>query len=173
MAGAEAAVGAARQQRGRPARAAAATPGVSLRRGVRRGWVPAARALRRWARAALGSRGAGCEIAVYVVGAGRSRALNARYRRRDHATNVLSFPAAPLPVTPRPLGDLVLCPQVLEREAREQGKSLRAHWTHLFVHGVLHLAGFDHAQAADARRMERREIRVLRTLGVTNPYRSH
>ena len=118
-------------------------------------------------------RGEGCELAVYVVGAGRSRALNARYRRRDHATNVLSFPAAPLPARPRPLGDLVLCPQVLEREAREQGKSLRAHWTHLFVHGVLHLTGFDHAHAADARRMERREIRVLRTLGVANPYRSH
>ncbi|MFO1401375.1 MAG: rRNA maturation RNase YbeY [Steroidobacteraceae bacterium] len=140
---------------------------------MRRGWVPGARELRRWARAALGPRGAGCEIAVYVVGAARSRALNGRYRSRDHATNVLSFPAAPLPAAPRPLGDLVICPQVLEREAREQCKSLRAHWTHLFVHGVLHLVGFDHERAADARRMEQREIRVLRALGVANPYRSH
>lgn len=152
---------------------AAPAPQVSLLRGVRRGWVPAAGELGRWAQAALGARGAGCEIAVYVVGAARSRALNGRYRRRDHATNVLSFPAAPLPARPRPLGDLVICPRVLEREAREQGKSLRAHWTHLFVHGVLHLAGFDHERAADARRMERREIRVLRALGIANPYRSH
>ena len=151
----------------------AAAPRVSLRRGVRRGWVPGARLLRRWAQAALGSRGAGCEIAVYVVGAGRSRSLNDRYRQRDRATNVLSFPAAPLPALPRPLGDLVICPRVLEREARAQGKSLRRHWTHLFVHGVLHLAGFDHERPADARRMERREIRVLRALGIANPYRSH
>ena len=152
---------------------AAPAPQVSLLRGVRRGWVPAAGELGRWAQAALGARGAGCEIAVYVVGAARSRALNGRYRRRDHATNVLSFPAAPLPARPRPLGDLVICPRVLEREAREQGKSLRAHWTHLFVHGVLHLVGYDHECAADARRMERCEIRVLRSLGVANPYRSH
>ena len=156
-----------------PAAQRAPAPRISLRCGVRRGWVPGTRLFGRWAQAALGARGAGCEIAVYVVGAGRSRALNGRYRRRDHATNVLSFPAAALPARPRPLGDLVICPSVLAREARVQGKSLRAHWTHLFVHGVLHLAGYDHERAADARRMERREIRVLRALGIANPYRSH
>ncbi len=150
----------------------AAAPQISVQRGVRHGWMPGRGQMRRWAQAALGRRGAGCEIAVYVVGAARSRALNGRYRRRDHATNVLSFPAAPLPAAPRPLGDLVICPSVLEREARAQGKSLRAHWTHLFVHGVLHLAGFDHEHDADARRMEQREIRVLRALGVANPYRN-
>jgi probable rRNA maturation factor len=150
----------------------AAAPAVSVQRGVRRGWVPGQGQMRRWAQAALGRRGAGCEIAVYVVGAVRSRKLNGRYRRRDHATNVLSFPAAALPAAPRPLGDLVICPAVLEREALQQGKSLRAHWAHLFVHGVLHLAGFDHERDADARRMEQREIRVLRALGIANPYRS-
>ncbi|MCC7460878.1 MAG: rRNA maturation RNase YbeY [Gammaproteobacteria bacterium] len=156
-----------------PAIRAASALRISLQRGVRRGWVPGARELGRWARAALGARGAGCEIAVYVVGAARSRTLNGRYRQRHHATNVLSFPAASVPVRPRPLGDLVICPGVLAREARAQGKSLRAHWAHLFVHGVLHLAGFDHEQADDALRMERREIRVLRALGIANPYRSH
>jgi probable rRNA maturation factor len=149
-----------------------ALPAISVQRRVRRGWVPAPRQMRRWAQAALGRRAGGCEIAVYVVGSVRSRSLNGRYRQLDHATNVLSFPAAPLPAGPRPLGDLVICPGVLEREARAQGKSLRAHWTHLFVHGVLHLAGYDHERATDARRMERREVRVLRTLGVANPYRS-
>jgi len=147
-------------------------PAISVQRGVRRGWVPGRSQMRRWARAALGRRGAGCEIAVYVVGATRSRTLNSRYRRRAQATNVLSFPAAALPAAPRPLGDLVFCPSVLEREARAQGKSLRAHWTHLFVHGVLHLVGCEHERADDARRMERREIRALRALGVANPYRS-
>ena len=61
---------------------------------------------------------------------------------------------------------------VLQREAREQGKSERAHWMHLVIHGALHLIGYDHEQPADALRMERRETRLLRSLGVTNPYRS-
>jgi probable rRNA maturation factor len=82
----------------------------------------------------------------------------------------LSFPAAQLPGPERPLGDLVICPQVLRAEAREQRKSLRAHWAHLVVHGTLHLVGYDHEREADATRMERREIAVLRRLGFANPY---
>ena len=109
-----------------------------------------------------------------VVGPRESRKLNARYRRRNKPTNVLSFPATPLPeVSPSPLGDLVICPQVLRREALEQGKSLRAHWAHLVVHGALHLIGYDHERATDARRMERREIAVLRRLGFNNPYKNN
>jgi probable rRNA maturation factor len=120
----------------------------------------------------------GREIGVSVVGPAESRRLNARYRGRDKPTNVLSFPVAELPVAaapdgePRPLGDLVICPQVLRTEAREQKKSLRAHWAHLVVHGSLHLIGYDHERGADADRMERREISVLRRLGFANPYRS-
>ena len=71
---------------------------------------------------------------------------------------------------PQPLGDVVICPTVLKREASEQGKLLEAHWAHLVVHGVLHLAGYDHEDDADARRMERREISVLKSLGYGNPY---
>lgn len=136
--------------------------------------VPSARALRNWASAALGARGAGRELALLTVGATRMRTLNRRYRGKDKSTNVLSFPAQSHPV-PRaaeglPLGDVVICPAVLRREAREQGKAERAHWAHLVVHGALHLAGYDHEDDADARRMERREIAVLRTLGFGNPY---
>ena len=105
-----------------------------------------------------------------------SRRLNARYRGKDKATNVLSFPAAPLPPrargTERPLGDLVICAAVVRAEALEQGKPLRSHWAHLVVHGALHLIGYDHEREPDARRMERREIAVLRAIGVPNPYRS-
>ena len=72
----------------------------------------------------------------------------------------------------RSLGDLVVCPGVLRREARAQAKTLRAHWAHLIVHGTLHLIGYDHERARDARRMERREILVLKRLGFANPYRS-
>jgi probable rRNA maturation factor len=122
---------------------------------------------------ALGRRGVDREIGVSVVGPAESRRLNARYRGKDKPTNVLSFPVPELPVTgPQPLGDLVICPQVLRTEAREQHKSLRAHWAHLVVHGSLHLIGYDHEHDADADRMERREIAVLRRLGFKNPYRS-
>lgn len=144
-----------------------------------RGWAPAASELRRWAAAALGRLGAGAELGVRIVGAAESRRLNRRYRGRDRPTNVLSFAAAGLPraapasVLPRPLGDLVVCAPVVRREARAQGKTLRAHWAHLIVHGALHLVGYDHERsAAEAERMERREVAVLRRLGFADPYRS-
>jgi probable rRNA maturation factor len=138
-------------------------------------WAPGASEIGAWARAALGRCAPGRELAVRVVGARESRRLNARYRGQDHATNVLSFPMStpPLPpATPRPLGDLVICPAVVRAEARRQGKLVRAHWAHLIVHGTLHLMGYDHEQPRDARRMERREITVLKQLGFANPYRS-
>ena len=140
--------------------------------------APSVRAIRSWADAALGSRARGRELAVRIVGARESRRLNARYRGRDEPTNVLSFPAAePLagfagaPAAPAPMGDLVLCSALVAREARRQGKSVRAHWAHLIVHGALHLVGYDHERPRDARRMERREIAVLKRLGFPNPYR--
>jgi probable rRNA maturation factor len=145
-------------------------PAISVVRAVRSGWLPTARDFRLWAAAALGARARGREISVSLVGAARSRALNAHYRGRDHATNVLSFPA-PAAGSAGLLGDLVICPAVLRAEARAQHKSARAHWAHLVVHGVLHLAGYDHERADQARRMERREVRVLAGLGVANPYR--
>jgi probable rRNA maturation factor len=135
--------------------------------------APSSRSLGQWARAALGSRAGEVELAVRLVAPAEIRRLNRRYRGMDKPTNVLSFPAAVPPhVRPRPLGDVVICPAVLRREAREQGKPLRAHWAHLMVHGVLHLVGYDHGDDDDARRMERREIAVLRRLGFDNPYRS-
>ena len=141
------------------------------------GWAPATADLAAWAGAALGPRARGSELSVRLVGPRESRTLNARYRRRDKPTNVLSFPSPreALDVRgyePRPLGDLVICPAVLRAEARAQGKSMRAHWAHLVVHGTLHLVGYDHERARDALRMERREIAVLRELGFDNPYRS-
>jgi probable rRNA maturation factor len=149
---------------------------VDLHRRVR-AWAPPRRDLAVWADTALGRRAVGREIGVSVVGPAESRRLNAQFRGKDKPTNVLSFPVAELPAPaaadePRPLGDLVICPQVLRTEAREQKKSLRAHWAHLVVHGSLHLIGYDHERDSDADRMERREIAVLRRLGFPNPYRS-
>ena len=139
-------------------------------------WSPTRGDIVNWASVALGRRAVGREIGVSVVGPTEIRRLNSQFRGRNKPTNVLSFPAAPIPASPtdeaRPLGDLVICPQVLRAEAREQHKSLRAHWAHLVVHGALHLIGYDHEHDADASRMERREIAVLRRLGFENPYRS-
>jgi probable rRNA maturation factor len=160
-----------------PARAATGLT-LTLQRATRLGWAPGRVALRRWATAALGAGARGSELSLLVVGPARSRSLNRQYRGRDRATNVLSFPAAASPAgltagPTRHLGDIVICPQVLRAEARAQGKPERAHWMHLFVHGVLHLIGHDHERPAQARRMERREVRVLRSLGVPDPYRSN
>jgi probable rRNA maturation factor len=159
---------AARRARGAPARGVR----IELRRRVR-AWLPAPRELTRWASLAAGNGGGGRELSVCVVGAPESARLNARFRGRAHATNVLSFPAPRGPPTgTAALGELVICPRVLRAEAHRQDKPLRAHWAHLVVHGTLHLLGYDHERAADARRMERREIAVLKRLGFANPYRS-
>lgn len=157
---------------------------VDVQRRVR-AWAPSARAIAQWAATAVGRRAAGGELGVRVVGSAESRRLNARYRGKDKPTNVLSFPPAPLPgrvsgapaarggqsAVSRPLGDLVICAQVVRSEAREQRKPLEAHWAHLVVHGALHLIGYDHERDAEAKRMERREVAVLRRLGFANPYR--
>ena len=148
---------------------------------VGKNYSPPKKDIAAWASAALGRKAQGRELAVRVVGAAESRKLNARYRGKDKPTNVLSFPvmdvatnaAAPAHSDEsRPLGDLVICSKVVDAEAREQRKALRAHWAHLIVHGALHLIGYDHERPADARRMERREVAVLKQLGFSNPYRS-
>jgi probable rRNA maturation factor len=99
-----------------------------------------------------------------VVGAAESKRLNGSYRKRRYATNVLSFPYG------GGSGDVVLCHPVIAREARAQRKTLRAHYAHLVVHGVLHLRGHDHLRKREAERMERAEIRILRRLGFGDPY---
>jgi probable rRNA maturation factor len=129
---------------------------VVLRYRTRRPWAPAPASLRRWARLAAGDRRG--ELGIRVVGSHESRELN-----------VLSFPAA-RSMRGKQLGDLVVCAPVVAREAREQGKALRAHWAHMIVHGTLHLLGFDHLRATDARRMENRERAVLARLGIADPY---
>jgi probable rRNA maturation factor len=148
---------------------------LELQRRVR-AWSPRRADLERWTRAALGRHALGAELGVRMVSPAESRRLNARFRGRDQPTNVLSFPPPAMPAGAhggaRALGDLVICPRVLRGEARAQAKTLKAHWAHLVVHGSLHLIGYDHRRASDARRMERREIAVLRRLGFANPYRS-
>jgi probable rRNA maturation factor len=108
------------------------------------------------------------ELAVRIVGEDEGRALNLQYRRRDYATNVLTFDYTREPVV---AADLVLCGPVVEREAKAQGKSLQAHYAHLLVHGTLHAQGYDHeTNERDALRMEALEVLLLGALGYPNPY---
>jgi len=116
------------------------------------------------------------EVSIRIVDEEEGRELNKQYRDKDQATNVLSFPAvdaaiANLPADlPQPLGDIVICGPVAEREASAQQKTTESHWAHLLVHGTLHLLGHDHENDADAEAMEAIETRVLGRRGAADPY---
>ncbi|HEX6266413.1 MAG TPA: rRNA maturation RNase YbeY [Burkholderiales bacterium] len=120
--------------------------------------MPAAASLRKWAGLAPS------HVTLRIVGEREGRSLNNRFRKKDYATNVLSFAYG------KGQGDVVLCHPVIAREARAQGKSVAAHYAHLVVHGILHLRGYRHERKAEARRMAREEIRLLRRAGFRNPY---
>ena len=128
---------------------------VTVQYAVPRRGVPTAALLRKWARSASSN-----PLTLRIVGEREGRELNRTFRKIDRATNVLSFHT----------GDIVLCHPVIRREALAQGKSVAAHYAHLVVHGVLHLRGYAHEKKRDAARMEAREIRILRRVGITNPY---
>lgn len=135
-------------------------PGAAAHRAV----LPPAR-VRRWVAFALVRP---AQLSVRIVGEAEGRALNLQYRGKDYATNVLTFDYAREPVV---MADLVLCAPVVEREAREQRKTLQAHYAHLLVHGTLHAQGWDHeTNERDALAMEAAEILLLGALGFSNPY---
>lgn len=114
---------------------------------------------------------AGTSLNIRIVGEAEGRSLNQRWRGRDSATNVLSFPAdLPAGTGLNVLGDIVLCAPVIAREAHEQGKTAQDHFAHLIIHGILHLRGFDHISAEQAGQMEAREIELLGRLDIANPY---
>ncbi len=113
----------------------------------------------------------GAEVSLLLSDDAFIRSLNARWRGQDKPTNVLSFPAAANPAATSVLGDIAIAFETMAREADEEGKSLRAHFTHLVVHGLLHLIGHDHESEAEAEAMERLEREILAALGIDDPYR--
>ena len=138
---------------------------------ARRPWAPRPAQFETWAGAALSGRRRSNVLSIRVVGAARSRSLNAHYRRKDKPTNVLSFRGAGRsPEGRNYLGELVICAAVVACEALAQGKSPESHWAHMTVHGVLHLLGFDHERPGEARKMAAREIQILDRLGFSDPY---
>jgi probable rRNA maturation factor len=137
--------------------------------------VPDERTFEKWVRAALqGRRSKRRQVNIQLFDLVQARQINKTFTGKDYATNVLSFPYEPLPGEKTAvLGDIVICPSVVESEAKEQGKRLRDHYAHLTVHGVLHLLGFNHQDEADATRMEDQERLVLATFGIGDPYEIH
>ena len=133
--------------------------------------LPTEAELLRYLQAAVSPFQADAEVTIRMVDKTESQQLNFDYREKDKPTNVLSFPFQCPPGIELPLlGDLVICAQVVAREAQEQQKTLQAHWAHMVVHGSLHLLGFDHINDADAEEMEAEEIQILQELGFANPY---
>jgi len=150
---------------------------------------PARAQLRRWVKGALAVHGeaVAATLLLRFVDAAEGRMLNREYRRKDYATNVLTFAYAAPPPAPGKAGaarrrkttavtelqaDIIVCAPVVEREAVEQGKSLHAHYAHLVVHGVLHACGLEHDNDDEAEHMERLERVALRRFRIADPYLS-
>ena len=138
--------------------------------------VPKKKFLRQWASVALPATYA-CEVTLRIVNRDEMAMLNHTYRKKCGATNVLSFPmqfshtlTAEAKLAIHPLGDVVLCADVIVQEIDEQHKAPDAHWAHLVVHGLLHLQGYDHQHHKEAVVMEALEATLLKQLGFNNPY---
>ncbi|WP_100641796.1 rRNA maturation RNase YbeY [Alteromonas facilis] len=137
--------------------------------------TPSIEAFEQWVESALSANqlDAG-EVTVRLVNPEESQQLNFQFRGKDAATNVLSFPfECPPEIEMDYLGDLVICPAVVEQEAIQQEKDLNHHYAHMTIHGVLHLLGFDHIDPEQAEEMESLETRLLAKLGIDDPYQDH
>lgn len=135
--------------------------------------LPPKRDFSRWASLAMQAAApdsAAARLSIRIVDERESAALNSHFRHKPGATNILSFPVPAELAVAGQLGDLAICAQVVDREAREQGKTATAHWAHMVVHGVLHLQGYDHEDDREAAEMEALEVHILAQLDIANPY---
>ncbi len=133
--------------------------------------LPTEEQIQRWLDAAILPAQAEAEVTVRLVDEAESHELNLTYRGKNKSTNVLSFPFEAPPGIELPLlGDLVICRQVVEREAQEQTVTREAHWAHMVVHGSLHLLGYDHIEDDEAEEMESLETEIMLALGYGDPY---
>jgi len=133
--------------------------------------LPSIEKMTQWLSAALETEKEIAEVTVRIVEEAESHQLDLQYRGKDRPTNVLTFPfEMPPEVQLHLLGDLVICKTVVEREAKEQGKPLEAHWAHMLIHGGLHLLGYDHIKDDEALIMESLETKLMLSLGFADPY---
>jgi probable rRNA maturation factor len=145
---------------------------VDVQNAVESGDVPSEDDIQGWIESVLLTEHVdSAEMTVRVVSEEEISELNQQYRQKPGSTNVLSFPGdRDLPLEVPLLGDLVVCADVVEKEAKHQHKPLKAHWAHMIVHGTLHLLGYDHIKDDQATIMEQKEISILQGLGFSNPY---
>ncbi len=135
------------------------------------GAVPSEASFQQWLEATLGKLDEEVELSIRLVDEAESATLNETYRSKTGPTNVLSFPFdAPVELSPRLLGDLVMCAPVVRREAEQQGKQEANHWAHMTIHGSLHLLGYDHVIESEAEAMEALEVNILKKLDIADPY---
>lgn len=133
--------------------------------------LPSAKAFQHWVNTTIKDQRRQTEVCIRLVDHDEIQALNKQYRGKDKPTNVLAFPADfPKGVDIPFLGDIVICPAVIEKEASEQNKELNAHWAHIVIHGCLHLLGYDHIDSREAEVMETLETQLLSLLGYPCPY---
>ncbi len=134
-------------------------------------YLPDAIDFQRWLEAVLRYYQAEVEVTVRLVDTEESHDLNLNYCGKSKPTNVLSFPfLAPAGILESLLGDLVICPPIVEEEAKAQGKTLEAHWAHMVIHGTLHLLGFDHIEDERAQLMESLETNIMHAISLPDPY---
>lgn len=144
---------------------------VDIQRATNTPDIPENRQLRKWARTALSDYDKDAELTIRIVDEEEGTELNRKWRKAKGPANVLSFSYEDNNrIAGGLLGDIIICAPVIRREALEQKKSLASHWAHMVIHGTLHLLGYDHIKTEDAREMERLEIRLLESLGYTDPY---
>ncbi len=138
------------------------------------GDVPDAELFQSWIEATVdkeGSDPSDCELSIRLVDEAESAELNSTYREKTGPTNVLSFPFdSVIAMEPRLLGDLVICSNIVEKEALAQNKAKQDHWAHMVVHGCLHLLGYDHIEDDEADEMEALEVTILKSLFINDPY---
>lgn len=147
---------------------------ITIQRALsKRTYVPKNNLMRMWVKKTLNAHPRSIELTIRLVSINEMVMLNKRYRNKEGPTNILSFRmtqikgleyAVPL------LGDMVLCPEIVNEQAKEQHKPLESHWAHLIIHGTLHLLGHDHQNQIDATHMESLEIQLMEQLNFNNPY---
>jgi probable rRNA maturation factor len=134
-------------------------------------FIPRSSLLQKWFKSVIKNKKKFAEASLLIVDEDESRYFNHRWRNKNKPTNILSFPAEiPVEVNSPVIGDLVACAPIIELEAKNQGKDLKAHWAHMIIHGGLHLLGYDHILEQDAIEMEALETDILSKLGYNNPY---
>ncbi len=144
---------------------------IDLINQTKRANLPSKKQFQEWVAHALQKPGPQSEMTICIVGPAKSAALNKKFRYKTGPTNVLSFDTVPVPGEQTfSLGDLVICAQLVAKEAKQAKKKVLAHWAHLTIHGALHLQGYDHQKPKEAAIMENLESKIMQQLGFPDPY---